>query len=85
MTATVILTAQSMYMPEHDQSAGDEQLVNRGIQTLKNMAHDTNSEKLQYFYRTCVELHLLAQKSHRQGKKTSNNREIGMDDCDLCF
>ena len=85
MTATVILTAQSMYMPQHDQSAGDEQLVNCGIQTLRKVAYDTNSEKLQYFHRTCVELHLLAQNSHPHRATTSNNRDNGTDDRDLCF
>ena len=61
-------------MPEHNQSIVDEQLINRGIQTLKEMVEETNGKRIRWVHKTCVELHLLAQQSRRKKAKISSNR-----------
>lgn len=61
MTAMLLLTANSMHRPIHDDLFFDSHLVETGLQTIKDMMEETESETLQSFQATCSELHQRTQ------------------------
>jgi hypothetical protein len=61
MTAMVLLTANSMHRPRHNDLSLDNHLVEIGLQKIDKMAKETESEMLQSFQATCTELHQRTQ------------------------
>ncbi|KFY17596.1 hypothetical protein V492_00538 [Pseudogymnoascus sp. VKM F-4246] len=61
MTAMVLLTANSLHKPNHNELFLDSHLVEAGLQTIGIMVKETENEKLQSFQATCIELHQRAQ------------------------
>ncbi|EHK44580.1 hypothetical protein TRIATDRAFT_224048 [Trichoderma atroviride IMI 206040] len=62
MTAMVILTANSMHKPQHNNLALDSQLIEVGLQTVDQMVQETGNEMLKSFRATCAELHQHTQR-----------------------
>ena len=61
MTAMVVLTANSMHKPQHDDLVSDKELVSDGLQFLDKMVEDNKCEVLRTFHQTCTELHQRVQ------------------------
>lgn len=66
MTAMMLLTANSMDDPQHDDMLSDKRLVEDGLQLLEQMVKETRSEALQSFQTTCTELHQYVQRKSGQ-------------------
>ncbi|KFX92710.1 hypothetical protein O988_07158 [Pseudogymnoascus sp. VKM F-3808] len=64
MTAMVLLTANSMFKPNHGDLSLDRYLVETGLQTVGTMMKETESERLQSFQTTCIELHQRTQERY---------------------
>lgn len=62
MTAIMILTANSMYDPKHDNLFSDSYLVKNELQIVDKMAKETGSDMLQSFQATCTELYQYLQR-----------------------
>jgi hypothetical protein len=61
MTAMVLLVANSMQSPRHDDLPLDNHLVVVGLQTVDRIANETGNKAIQSFQRTCTELHQRTQ------------------------
>jgi hypothetical protein len=57
MTAMVLLTANSMHTPTHDDFFFDSHLVETGLEIIKDIMKETESETLRSFQAVCTELH----------------------------
>lgn len=62
MTAMVILTANGMHKPQHNNLVSDIRLIEAGLQTVDKMVQETGSEMLKSFQATCAELHQHTQR-----------------------
>jgi hypothetical protein len=78
MTAMMLLTANIMHRPQHENSAFDSQLVNTGVRTLDKMVEETGSEALQQFRDTCTELDQAAQLRRDPASMTAFNRNLSI-------
>jgi hypothetical protein len=76
MTAMMLLTANSMHKPQHDNSSLDKQLVDAGLQSLDRIVEETKSEVMQSFQETCTELHRRAQQMRGQAIMMANERHF---------
>jgi hypothetical protein len=72
MTAMLLLTFNSMQRPQHDQVSFDNQLVDRGLQMLDQVAEETQSEIVRSFRKTCAELHRDAQRKGAEASVMEN-------------
>jgi hypothetical protein len=61
MTAMMLLVANSMHKPRHDNLFLDNHLVENGLQIVNKMVKETDSELLRSFQITCSELHQRTQ------------------------
>lgn len=75
MTAMVLLTANSMHTPQHNDLALDSQLVQVGLQTLDTMVQETGNEMLKSFQATCAELHQHTQRRCVEAAIMTNNAD----------
>lgn len=73
MTAMVLLTANSMHKPKHDDLSLDSHLVEIGLRTIGIMVKKTENEKLQSFQATCTELHQRTQQRCAEAAIMANN------------
>lgn len=78
MTAMLLVTANNMRRPWHENMFSDTQLLNSGLQVVGKMVEDTGHEGLRSFRDACIE---LDQEAHRRGSRTStgmtaNDREF---------
>lgn len=69
----VILTANSMHTPQHNNLALDSQLIEVGLQTVDKMVQETGSEMLKSFQDTCAELHQHTQRRCIEVARVANN------------
>ena len=73
MTAMLLLTFNSMQRPQHNQLSLDNQLVDRGLKMLDQVADETQSEIVLNFRKTCAGLHQRSAEmrcSQRDGERT---------------
>jgi hypothetical protein len=73
MTAMVLLTANSLHKLNHGDLSLDRHLVEIGLQTINQMAKETESEMLQSFHATCTELHQRTQQRCAEAAIMANN------------
>lgn len=66
MTAMVLLTANTMYNPQHDLASTDGQLVDAALGMLDRIVDETNNDELRSFHKTCTDLHQHAQQKRHQ-------------------
>ena len=69
----MLLTANSMHIPQHDNASMDIQLVDVGLRTVDRIVAETGSKVLQSFQEICAELHQRAQ--HMCGQAIMMARE----------
>lgn len=70
MTAMLLLTANNMCRPWHENLSSDSQLFNSGLQNVSKMVQDTNHEGLRFFRDACIE---LDQEAHRRSSRAVNS------------
>lgn len=75
MTAMMILTANSMHDPKHNNLFSDSHLVENGLQIVDKMAKKTGNDMLHSFQATCTELHKHMQRKCVEAGSIANDRE----------
>jgi glycerate-2-kinase len=69
----VLLAANSMHRPKHDNLSLDSHLVEIGLQTIDKMVKATKNKMLQSFQDTCTELHQRMQQRCAEAVVIANN------------
>lgn len=73
MTAMVLLTANNMHKPKHNDLSLDSKLVETALHKIDTMAKETKSEAVESFQVTCTELHQRTQQRCAELAMMANN------------